>query len=147
MPVTARLSSKFYERFGDDIATELVDWFNAVDSTYQTQLREINDLNWERFKATLLAESASIRGDVTSGHADLRGEFRTGVADLRTEFRTELAGLRMNSAPSWRVCALKSAPGWRVCALNSAPSWTPCDATSSSGCSFTGRGSSSASPG
>ena len=94
MPVTARLSSKFYERFGDDIATELVDWFNAVDSTYQAQLREINDLNWERFKATLLAESASIRGDVTSGHADLRSEFRTGVADLRTEFRTELADLR-----------------------------------------------------
>lgn len=90
MPVTARLSSKFYERFGDDIATELVDWFNAVDSTYQTQLREINDLNWERFKATLLAESASIRGDVTSASADLRSEFRTGVADLRTEFRTEL---------------------------------------------------------
>ena len=94
MPVTARLSSKFYERFGDDIATELVDWFNAVDSTYQTQLREINDLNWERFKATLLAESASIRGDVTSGHADLRSEFRTGVADLRTEFRTELDTVR-----------------------------------------------------
>ena len=94
MPVTARLSSKFYERFGDDIATELVDWFNAVDSTYQTQLREINDLNWERFKVTLLAESASIRGDMTSSVADLRSEFRTGVADLRTEFRTELANLR-----------------------------------------------------
>ncbi len=94
MPVTARLSSKFYERFGDDITTELVDWFNAVDSTYQTQLREINDLNWERFKATLLAESASIRGEVTSTRADLRSEFRTGIADLRTEFRTELDTVR-----------------------------------------------------
>ena len=47
MPVTARLSGKFYERFGDDIANELVEWFNAVDSTYQTQLKEINDLNRE----------------------------------------------------------------------------------------------------
>ena len=28
MPVTAKLSRKFYERFGDDIANELVDWFN-----------------------------------------------------------------------------------------------------------------------
>lgn len=94
MPVTARLSSKFYERFGDDITTELVDWFNAVDSTYQTQLREINDLNWERFKATLLAESASIRGEVASTRADLHSEFRTGIADLRTEFRTELDTVR-----------------------------------------------------
>lgn len=49
--MTARLSRKFYERFGDEIAGEFVDWFNAVDTTYQQQLREQNDLNWERFKA------------------------------------------------------------------------------------------------
>jgi len=53
VPVTAKLSRKFYERLGDDIADELVDWFNAVDLTYQTQLREMNDLNWERFKSHL----------------------------------------------------------------------------------------------
>ncbi|MFN2604233.1 MAG: hypothetical protein ABR582_15950 [Gemmatimonadaceae bacterium] len=78
MPVTAKLSRKFYERLGDEIAGELVDWFNAVDLTYQTQLREINDLNWERFRSALLAESASIK-------SELRGEFRTGLADLRAE--------------------------------------------------------------
>lgn len=58
MPVTARLSRKFYERFGDEIATEFVDWFNAVDTTYQQQLRELNDLNWERFKAEMDARFA-----------------------------------------------------------------------------------------
>ena len=45
MPVTAKLSRKFYERFGDDITTELVDWFNAVDDTYRNQLKELNELN------------------------------------------------------------------------------------------------------
>jgi hypothetical protein len=62
LPVTARLSRKFYERFGDEIAGEFVDWFNAVDSTYQQQLRDQNDLNWERFKAELhsaIAQSES----------------------------------------------------------------------------------------
>ena len=58
MPVTAKLSRKFYERLGDDIAGELVDWFNAVDTTYQSQLREINELNWERFKAELHAQGS-----------------------------------------------------------------------------------------
>ncbi len=29
MPVTAKLSRKFYETFGDEIADELVEWFNA----------------------------------------------------------------------------------------------------------------------
>ncbi len=31
MPVTARLSRKFYEKLGDDLANELVEWFNMVD--------------------------------------------------------------------------------------------------------------------
>lgn len=53
MPVTAKLSRKFYERFGDDIADEFVNWFNAVDSTYQNQLREMNELNWQRFRGEL----------------------------------------------------------------------------------------------
>ncbi|OGU34556.1 MAG: hypothetical protein A3K13_12215 [Gemmatimonadetes bacterium RIFCSPLOWO2_12_FULL_68_9] len=39
MPVTAKLSRKFYETFGDEIATELVEWFNAVDATYRSELR------------------------------------------------------------------------------------------------------------
>lgn len=53
MPVTARLSRNFYERFGDEIADEFVNWFNAVDTTYQNQLRELNESNWQRFRAEL----------------------------------------------------------------------------------------------
>ena len=71
VPVTAKLSRKFYERFGDDVTGELVDWFNAVDLTYQTQLRETNELNWERFKATLLAESAGLRAEMAAMRADI----------------------------------------------------------------------------
>lgn len=51
MPVTARLSQKFYERLGEDFAQELVDWFNAVDATYRADLRECNELNFQRFDA------------------------------------------------------------------------------------------------
>ena len=53
MPVTAKLSRRFYETFGDDIANELVEWFNQVDSTYRTDLRELNELNFARFDAKL----------------------------------------------------------------------------------------------
>jgi hypothetical protein len=63
-----------------------VDWFNAVDSTYQTQLREMNELNWERFRATLQAEGAAIR-------VELRAEFRDGLAQLRTEMAAMRADL------------------------------------------------------
>ena len=94
MPVTAKLSRKFYERLGDDVAGALVDWFNAVDLTYQTQLKEINELNWERFKATLQAEIATLRGEFRAGLADLRSEFIATISATSKEQSSEVAKLR-----------------------------------------------------
>ncbi len=67
MPVTAKLSRKFYERFGDDIANELVDWFNMVDATYRSELRELNELNYARFDAKLEQRVAELRSDIQVG--------------------------------------------------------------------------------
>jgi len=64
VPVTAKLSRKFYDKLGDDITSELVDWFNAVDTDYKNDLRELNDRNWERFKAELQAGLASQRAEL-----------------------------------------------------------------------------------
>ena len=65
MPVTARLSQRFYERFGEDIANELVDWFNSVDATYRADLRELNELHFARFDAKLEQRLAELRRDLT----------------------------------------------------------------------------------
>ncbi|MGE5802640.1 MAG: hypothetical protein ACM358_10300 [Gemmatimonadota bacterium] len=64
MPVTAKLSRKFYERFGDDLTNELVEWFNQVDATYRSELRETNELNWARFESTLAQGLAEVRADL-----------------------------------------------------------------------------------
>ena len=53
MPVTAKLSRHFYDRLGDDVANELVEWFNQVDATYRLELRELNEINFARFDARL----------------------------------------------------------------------------------------------
>src|SRR3954464_13750933 len=49
LPVTAKLSKRFYDVLGEEIANELVDWFNAVDLTYRTEPRALNELNFARF--------------------------------------------------------------------------------------------------
>ena len=49
----AKLSKRFYDVLGEDVANELVDWFNAVDLTYRADLRELNELNFARFVARL----------------------------------------------------------------------------------------------
>ena len=74
MPVTAKLSRKFYETFGDELANELVEWFNAVDLTYRSELRELNDINFARFEAKLEQRIAELRSEVKGEMAALRAE-------------------------------------------------------------------------
>ena len=65
MPVTAKLSRKFYEKFADDVANELVEWFNMVDATYRSDLRELNELNFARFDAKLEQRLAQLETRLT----------------------------------------------------------------------------------
>jgi hypothetical protein len=51
MPVTAKLSRAFYDKLGDNVANELVGLLNIMDSTYLTELRQLNELNYARFEA------------------------------------------------------------------------------------------------
>jgi len=99
VPVTAKLSRNFYEQLGDEIANELVEWFNAVDSDYKSDLKEINELNWNRFRAELQSgldrHSLEIRGELDQHSARFDGRLvlidarLTGIelkfADLRAE--------------------------------------------------------------
>ncbi len=82
MPVTATLSRKFYEKFGDDITNELVNWFNQVDATYRAELREINEVNYARFEAKLEQKLAELRTEIRTGAAQLRTEMHSGLARL-----------------------------------------------------------------
>ena len=66
MPVTAKLSRKFYETLGDEIANELVEWFNLVDATYRADLRELNELNFARFDAKLEQRIAQLETKLES---------------------------------------------------------------------------------
>ncbi|MGH7578909.1 MAG: hypothetical protein ACREM9_01965, partial [Gemmatimonadales bacterium] len=90
VPVTAKLSKRFYDVLGEDVANELVEWFNAVDLAYRTDLRELNELNFARFDAKLEQRLAELR-------AELRVEFRTELQHVRTEVqqvRTEVQQVR-----------------------------------------------------
>jgi hypothetical protein len=68
MPVTAKLSKKFYETLGDDVANELVEWFNQVDTTYRSEFKDMFEVHFSRFDAKLEQRVAEVR-------AELRAEF------------------------------------------------------------------------
>ncbi len=89
MPVTAKLSRNFHERFGDELTNELVEWFNSVDATYRADLRELNELNIARFDAKLEQRIARVdaRIDVLGAKLDQR------IAQLEAKVEQRLAGL------------------------------------------------------
>lgn len=89
MPVTAKLSRKFYEKLGDDVANELVEWFNLVDATYRSDLRELNELNFARFDAKVEQRWAQLDAKLEQRVAELRAEMHAGfvAADAKLEQR------------------------------------------------------------
>ena len=91
MPVTAKLSRLFYERLGEEVTNELVDWFNSVDATYRADLRELNELNFARFDAKLEQRIAALDAKLEQRIAELRAEFREGLAHQATAFNKALA--------------------------------------------------------
>ncbi len=82
MPVTARLSKRFYDVFGEEIATELVDWFNAVDATYRADLRELNELNFFRFDAKLEQRLATLDAAWQGRWTELDAKLEQRLAEL-----------------------------------------------------------------
>ena len=80
MPVTAVLSKQFYEKFGEDVTNELVNWFNAVDATYRTDLRELNELNFARFDAKLEQRLAEVRTELVKQLADVKSGLKWMLA-------------------------------------------------------------------
>ena len=98
MPVTAKLSKSFYDALGEDVADQLVDWFNLVDATYRADLRELNEGNFQRFDAMLelrLAEfEARLSRRLTKLWADLERRITETELRLGTRLDNRLSELR-----------------------------------------------------
>lgn len=77
MLVTAKLSKKFYEKLGDDVANELVDWLNQMDAVYRSEFRDLFELNFAKFDAKLEQRLAEVK-------AELQTEVRTGLGALES---------------------------------------------------------------
>lgn len=61
---------------------------------YKADLKETNDLNWERFKATLHAELSSLRAELREEIASLRAELREEIGTLRGDLRSEMKAIQ-----------------------------------------------------
>ena len=89
MPVTAKFSREFYDKLGHDVVDELVNHLNQVDTTYRSELRELNELNFARFDAKLEQRVAQLDAKIQVQFAELQNALRTALkADMDARFAT-----------------------------------------------------------
>ena len=89
MPVAAKFSQEFYDRFGHELTDELVSYLNQIDSDYRSELRELNELNFARFDAKLEQRIAELRAEFRQEIARLESSLNQSIAELRGELRVE----------------------------------------------------------
>jgi predicted house-cleaning noncanonical NTP pyrophosphatase (MazG superfamily) len=94
MPITARLSRRFYDKFGDEIVNELVELLNQVDLAFRSELHQASDANFTRLEAKLHQELAEFRAEMRADMAALRSEMRGEMAALRGEMKAELHAMK-----------------------------------------------------
>jgi BMFP domain-containing protein YqiC len=82
VPVTAKLSSEFYEKFGDKIANEFVNWFNQVDATYRSEFKDLFEVHFARLEAKLEQRWAQLDARLEQRAAELRAEFAVKIERL-----------------------------------------------------------------
>jgi hypothetical protein len=85
VPITAKLSRGFYERFGDDFANELVNLLNNVDAESRSNLRELNEANFARFEARLGQGFAEADAKLERRLAETETKLERRLGDLRAE--------------------------------------------------------------
>ena len=73
MPITAKLSNKFYEKLGDEVANELVEWLNLVDTSYRQEFRELFEANFGRVTAELAGLRAETGARLQAMEASIAG--------------------------------------------------------------------------
>ena len=64
MPITAKLSRQFYDKLGDEVANELVNWLNVVDTSYRDEFRELFEANFGRLEARVGQQLAEMRSEM-----------------------------------------------------------------------------------
>ena len=108
MPVTAKLSRRFYEQFGDELTNELVDWFNSVDATYHSDLRELNEINFARFEAKLEQRAdgieARLGARIDGFEAKMDNRFASAEAKSDSRFAASEARMEQRFAERFADC-------------------------------------------
>lgn len=85
MPIAAKFSEAFYQKFGHEATGELVEYLNTIDATYRSELERLNDLNWTRVEDRIALVETRLEARINQVESRLESRFDQRIAELRAE--------------------------------------------------------------
>jgi hypothetical protein len=70
VPIAAKFSEAFYQKFGHQATGELVEYLNTIDAGYRAELERLNDTNWGRVESRI----AQVEARIDQRLAELKAE-------------------------------------------------------------------------
>ena len=95
-PIDAPCRRAYAYGVADSTNEQLVpEWYNAVDLTYRTDLRDLNELNFARFDAKLEQRLAELRAELKQDISGLRADLIRWMFGFWITTLMGLAGLML----------------------------------------------------
>lgn len=91
--VTVRLSKKFSEAFGEELTSELMDWFNKMELSYRSDLHSLNEANVIRFESRMDQKFAEYDSKWEARSARLEVNWEKRLSDIERGFSETKANL------------------------------------------------------
>jgi hypothetical protein len=102
-------SKELVEQLGDQVTSELVGWFNAMDASQKGELRDMNEQNFARFDARLEQRTAELHAKLDAKidrvAAELNAKIDTTKAELKELLERRLGEFTRWSYLTWAVQA------------------------------------------
>ena len=84
-----------------------MDWFNAVDATYRSDLRELNELNFARFDAKLEQRVGTLEARLEQRLAELHTKLDSKIDRVAAQLEAKLER-RLGEQTRWLFAAWAS---------------------------------------
>jgi hypothetical protein len=85
MPAAGKPSLNLYQRLGEDVVNELVDWVGQVDTAYRTELHERNEALARRFELRLTQVTEQLEAKLERRQSEVASDLKSQIAGVQAE--------------------------------------------------------------
>src|SRR6266704_1560438 len=88
--MSARLAQTLQEKLGSEGAAEMIAWFDDTQRGAREELRDLNELNFDRFDSRVGERMAELRGSLDRQIEGVRRDLEAKIESVRQELALKI---------------------------------------------------------